>query len=108
MAIRTSARRSSPAPADVITYRLNNKMMYVPPAQSFDVSIFSIGKITIQLTTIATASSHLCEISVRERSQRGRQEPDMFFAECDRPREAQLRGHHLRGMALSCVSPSPL
>ncbi|KAJ8591331.1 hypothetical protein M405DRAFT_735320 [Rhizopogon salebrosus TDB-379] len=40
MAIRTpSARRSSPAPADVITYRLNNKMMYVPPAQSFDQAV---------------------------------------------------------------------
>jgi len=34
-----SARRSSPAPADVITYRLNNKMMYVPPAQSFDQAV---------------------------------------------------------------------
>ncbi|KAG1823994.1 hypothetical protein EV424DRAFT_1487128, partial [Suillus variegatus] len=37
--MRTSTRRQSPAPADVITYRLNNKMMYVPPAESFDQAV---------------------------------------------------------------------
>ncbi|KAG1740881.1 uncharacterized protein EDB91DRAFT_1081945 [Suillus paluster] len=37
--MRTSIRRQSPAPADVITYRLNNQMMYVPPAQSFDQAV---------------------------------------------------------------------
>jgi hypothetical protein len=38
VSMRTSARRQSPAPADVITYRLNNRMTYVPPAENFDVS----------------------------------------------------------------------
>ncbi|KAG2109324.1 uncharacterized protein F5147DRAFT_692795 [Suillus discolor] len=37
--MRTSTRRQSPAPADVITYRLNSKMMYVPPAESFDQAV---------------------------------------------------------------------
>ncbi|KAG2754023.1 hypothetical protein P692DRAFT_20854473 [Suillus brevipes Sb2] len=37
--MKTSARRQSPAPADVITYRLNNQMMYVPPAESFDQAV---------------------------------------------------------------------
>ncbi|KAG2153332.1 hypothetical protein DEU56DRAFT_774618 [Suillus clintonianus] len=36
--MRTS-RRQSPAPADVITYRLNKQMMYVPPAESFDQAV---------------------------------------------------------------------
>ncbi|KAG2347529.1 hypothetical protein BDR05DRAFT_848115, partial [Suillus weaverae] len=29
----------SPAPVDVITYRLNNQMMYVPPAKNFDQAV---------------------------------------------------------------------
>lgn len=34
-----SIRRQSPAPADVITYRFNNQMIYVPPAESFDQAV---------------------------------------------------------------------
>ncbi|KAG1817956.1 uncharacterized protein BJ212DRAFT_1347893 [Suillus subaureus] len=37
--MRTFARRQSPAPADVITYRFNNQMMYVPPAENFDQAV---------------------------------------------------------------------
>lgn len=39
ISMRTSARRQSPAPADVITYRLNNRMTYVPPAENFDQAV---------------------------------------------------------------------
>ncbi|KAG1860763.1 hypothetical protein F4604DRAFT_1658185 [Suillus subluteus] len=37
--MRTFARRQSPPPADIITYRLNNQMMYVPTAESFDQAV---------------------------------------------------------------------
>ncbi|KAG2043726.1 hypothetical protein BDR03DRAFT_909187 [Suillus americanus] len=37
--MQTSVRRQSPAPADVVTYRFNNQMMYVPPAESFDQAV---------------------------------------------------------------------
>jgi hypothetical protein len=34
-------RHYSSAP-DIITYRLNNKMMYVPPARSYDVRLSAL------------------------------------------------------------------
>ncbi|KAG1865910.1 hypothetical protein DFJ58DRAFT_154717 [Suillus subalutaceus] len=37
--MRTSAKRQSSSPTDVITYRFNNKMMYVPPAENFDQAV---------------------------------------------------------------------
>ncbi|KAG2142285.1 uncharacterized protein EDB93DRAFT_1158353 [Suillus bovinus] len=37
--MRTSTRRQSPAPADLVTYRFNNQMMYVPPAENFDQAV---------------------------------------------------------------------
>ncbi|KAG2366726.1 hypothetical protein BDR07DRAFT_1327772 [Suillus spraguei] len=37
--MRTFKRRQSPTPADVITYRLNNRMVYVPPAENFDQAV---------------------------------------------------------------------
>ncbi|KAG1817971.1 uncharacterized protein BJ212DRAFT_1347997 [Suillus subaureus] len=37
--MRIFARRQSPPLVDVITYRLNNRMVYVPPAQSFDKAV---------------------------------------------------------------------
>jgi hypothetical protein len=43
--MRIFARQQAPqAPplVDVITYRLNNRMIYVPPAQSFDVSLSTL------------------------------------------------------------------
>ncbi|KAG2043710.1 hypothetical protein BDR03DRAFT_939702 [Suillus americanus] len=37
--MRTFARRQSPPPADIVTYRLNNRMTYVPTAESFDQAV---------------------------------------------------------------------
>ncbi|KAG2347542.1 hypothetical protein BDR05DRAFT_958283 [Suillus weaverae] len=37
--MRTSAKRHSLAPADIITYRLNDQMMYVPLAKNFDQAV---------------------------------------------------------------------
>ncbi|KAG1781879.1 hypothetical protein EV702DRAFT_491318 [Suillus placidus] len=37
--MRTSVKRQSLAPTDVITYRFNDQMMYVPIAENFDQAV---------------------------------------------------------------------
>lgn len=37
--MRTSARRQPPAPAEIIAYRFNDCVVYVPPAKSFHQAV---------------------------------------------------------------------